>query len=278
MTETVTDENTNCFIITPIGNDNGPERRFADGITNAVLRPVLEEYNLVPVVAHEISATGSINDQVIQHIYEDKLAICNLTGLNPNVMYELGVRYTMRKHTILICEKGTRLPFDIIAERTIFYANDIAGSIELRNNLIEMIDSIDFDDLPINPIFRVLDFNKAMGNVKDQDAGSALIEKLQEILQNHSSSQTVESIDSFGIAVIERDNGKDIDEDIFNKFSTTLSNDSKYTVYPLQTVWIKSQKAIVLKYGMKTDPATASNSVSNALFKVFGKYVSATFL
>lgn len=278
MTDTVTDENKNCFIITPIGNDTGPERRFADGITNAVLRPVLEEYNLVPVVAHEISATGSINDQVIQHIYEDKLAICNLTGLNPNVMYELGVRYTMRKHTILICEDGTRLPFDIISERTIFYKNDIAGSIELRNNLKEMIEGIDFDDLPINPIFRVLDFDKAMGNVKDQDAESAIIEKLQEVLHNHSASQAVEPVSPFEVAIIERSDGVRFTDESVNNFITTLLNDSKQQVYPSKILWFKSQQGLVLKYGMKIDSIQAANAVGNAVFKVFGKYVEVNSL
>ena len=114
---------------------------------------------MTPIVAHRISETGSINDQIIQHIYEDKLAICNLTGLNPNVMYELGIRYTMRKHTILICEQGTRMPFDIISERTIFYTNDIAGSAELKKQLREIIYSIDYSKiLKIN--FKVLDFEK----------------------------------------------------------------------------------------------------------------------
>lgn len=278
MTETVTDENKNCFIITPIGNDTGPERRFADGITNAVLRPVLEEYNLVPVVAHEISATGSINDQVIQHIYEDKLAICNLTGLNPNVMYELGVRYTMRKHTILICENGTRLPFDIISERTIFYKNDIAGSIELRNNLKEMIEGIDFDDLPINPIFRVLDFDAAMGNIKEQDAGSAIIEKMQEVLQSYSVLQATETAKSFGIAVIERTDGINFIEEDFSKFTATLLNDSNRNVYPSRALWLKSQQGIVLKYGMEIDSKQAFIAVGNAVFKVFGKNVDVNSL
>src|SRR5699024_539577 len=114
-----------------------------------------------PLVAHRITKTGSINSQVINNLYSAKLVIANLTGLNPNVMFEVGIRYTMRKPMILICEKGTRLPFDIIEERTIFYTNDIAGSEELKGRLLSMLSDFDFDGLQDNPVYRVLDFENA---------------------------------------------------------------------------------------------------------------------
>lgn len=208
-------ENNNCFIITPIGAQDGRERRFADGITNEVIEPVLKEFEMTPIVAHRISETGSINDQVIQHIYKDKLAICNLTGLNPNVMYELGVRYTMRKHTILICEQGTRLPFDIITERTIFYTNDIAGSAELKQQLKDMISRIEYSSEPDNPIFKVLDYENAMGKIKDEDASSAILEKLKELINRSENNNVKEELQSSIIFAI--------------KFNKSLEGQSIYT-------------------------------------------------
>ena len=80
-----------CFIITPIGNDNDSIRRHIDGIIDAAIKPALEpDYEVV--AAHKITETGTITKQIIKEIYQDELAIANLTGNNPNVMYELAVR------------------------------------------------------------------------------------------------------------------------------------------------------------------------------------------
>ncbi len=260
-------QNNNCFVITPIGAQDGRERRFADGITKEVIEPVLKEFDMTPIVAHRISETGSINDQVIQHIYKDKLAICNLTGLNPNVMYELGVRYTMRKHTILICEQGTRLPFDIITERTIFYTNDIAGSAELKEQLKDMISTIDYSSEPENPIFKVLDFDKAMGNVKDEGAADALIEKMKDVLENHSTKNVTKS--NVYAAVIEKlDNIPFSATDWNSLVSLTLTN-SNQQVYFTSSVVSNSQKVWVVYFHSKVPVDVGFNYIVNAVNKLF---------
>lgn len=139
-------EKERCFIITPIGNKNDDIRRHINGIIDAVIRPTLQdEYDVI--VSHELSELGSINKQIIKEIYNDKLVIANLTTVNPNVMYELAFRHTLGKPVIIIAEEGTKLPFDISVERTIFYNNDALGTIELSNTLKKFIENINFDDI-----------------------------------------------------------------------------------------------------------------------------------
>lgn len=145
-----------CFIITPIGSDKSDIRRHADGVIKSVIRPLLKErldFKEV-VAAHEISKSGSINNQVMNNVIDSDLVIVNLSGLNPNVMYELAVRHTTQKPIIHICEKDTtNLPFDIIDQRTIFYTDDMLGVQELSDQLTKMILNIKkntiFDDNPI---------------------------------------------------------------------------------------------------------------------------------
>lgn len=147
-------DNNHCFIITPIGDDSDPIRRHIEGIIDAAIRPALEDkYELV--VAHKISEPGSITKQVITEIYSAKLAIANLTNRNPNVMYELAFRHSLGKPVIMIAEKGTPLPSDIIMERTIFYQNDAQGVLELRDNISAAESKIDFEK-ESSPIYDII--------------------------------------------------------------------------------------------------------------------------
>ncbi len=153
--------NNSCFIITPIGEETSDDRRKAEGVIQSVIKPILEELGFKKIdAAHEISESGSITKQVINRIIEDDLVITNLTGLNPNVMYELAIRHATMKPVVHICEKETKLPFDIIDQRTIFYNNDMLGVKELEVKLKEYIqNSLEIKENRNNPIYNSVEYN-----------------------------------------------------------------------------------------------------------------------
>lgn len=144
-----------CFIVTPIGDENSSVRRAADGLITAVIRPVAEKLGLESKAAHEIERTGSISRQVIEQLLYSKLVIANLTGLNPNVLYEVGVRHCVRLPMVILAERGTKLPFDLQEERTIFYDNDMAGCELLKPALLKTCAAALIDTTPDNPVYRV---------------------------------------------------------------------------------------------------------------------------
>lgn len=181
-----------CFIITPIGNENSDVFRKAKGVIESTIKPVLHEYGFNDIKpAYEINISGMINTQIINRIIDDDLVIANLTGNNPNVMYELCLRHVVAKPIIHICENGTSLPFDIKNNRTIFYENDMLGVEELKNNLGNFIEEIDFNtEYKDNPIYNAYRVSKLFKDAPS--SGSYETELLKIILNKIESIQYVQ--------------------------------------------------------------------------------------
>lgn len=180
-----------CFIVTPIGGADSTTRRAADGLISSVLKPLMSELGFEVYVAHEISLTGSISRQVVEHILEDDLVIANLSELNANVMYELAVRHCTGKPVVAIAVAGTRLPFDIADERTVFYTDDMRGVVELTPALRKAVEASLLKTEADNPVLRVRQNRALLESLDQGDAKTILIERLdniEELLRDVSSA------------------------------------------------------------------------------------------
>jgi hypothetical protein len=111
-----------CFVIGPIGHGGTPERTHADFLLLGLIKPVLEapEFGYRVKRADEDADPGMINARMIDDILHADLVVADLTGLNPNALWELGVRHSAEKPVIHIAAAETKLPFDNFAQRTIF--------------------------------------------------------------------------------------------------------------------------------------------------------------
>lgn len=193
------EEKKTCFVVTPIGNDDSGIRRHIDGIIDQAIIPALGEKYIIDV-AHRKYEIGSINDRVIESVYKSDLVIANLTNLNPNVMFELAIRYSYGKPAIVIAEKGTKLPFDIIVENTVFYVNDPAGANELREKIIEFESNIDFSNTNYGPVFKIINRVPLYSEVEEgkdvssEKALSYIINRLDFIEQKLKSPMKKEKV------------------------------------------------------------------------------------
>lgn len=124
---------------------------FSDELTrvyNSIVKPTIEstELGLVCRRADDYKTNKAIIQDIWKAICEARLVIADLTYLNPNVMYELGIAHTVGKETILIYQKSEsqniKFPFDIGHIRRIEYSNDAVGGKQLQDDLAATVKSI----------------------------------------------------------------------------------------------------------------------------------------
>ncbi len=137
---------TRCFVIGPIGNKFAPpgspgREHYEDALQvfEYVILPACKKHGIDPVRADGIAKSGEITDQIFRHLAEDEVVIADVSGGNPNVMYELGLRHTTGLLTIQIGEYG-QLPFDVTAVRTIQFSRSERGLIDARKALEEALE------------------------------------------------------------------------------------------------------------------------------------------
>lgn len=114
-----------CFVISPIGDAGSDHRKHADMTLNAIIRPALNENESETTFcvkrSDESAEIGMITDHVITEILESDLIVADLTFLNPNVFYELGIAHSVEKPVIPIAHCETKLPFDNLGMRAVMF-------------------------------------------------------------------------------------------------------------------------------------------------------------
>jgi hypothetical protein len=81
-----------------------------------------------------------IAEDIWKGIMESRLLICDTTGWNPNVFYELGIAHTIGKQVVLLTQPTHHLPFDTQGLRHLFYTDNPDGMRKLDEELPKWID------------------------------------------------------------------------------------------------------------------------------------------
>lgn len=104
-----------CFVVSPIGSPGTPERIHADWLLDGIINPLFAvHYRHYEVIrADKMPAPGMIDSQIIEHLLDADLVIADITTLNPNVFYEIGIRHANGGPIIHLVLDGNPIPFDV---------------------------------------------------------------------------------------------------------------------------------------------------------------------
>lgn len=148
-----------CFVITSFGqkdNLNDLRAKYTEGNKNPIqkidfdkiyeelVKPAIEKAELEPLIEREEKSFGSIHKTMYEKIILCEFCIADLTNLNPNAYYELGMRYAVKPFTTIpiIASSHFPLPFDVGPDRTFAYQVDKDFNLADKENDIEKLAGI----------------------------------------------------------------------------------------------------------------------------------------
>ena len=123
-----------CFVIMPFGKKkdiDGCDVDF-DTVYHELIYKAVKELGVDCERCDEIIGTGSIYKKMFRGIFDADVSIVDITSLNPNVFYELGVRHALHKHVTLIIRRNSNLPipFNITGLNILGYDIESADGLE----------------------------------------------------------------------------------------------------------------------------------------------------
>lgn len=155
-----------CFVIMGFHQKTDPltgRTLDLDKSYRGIIKPAAQAAGYTCIRADEIQHSGLIDVPMYGHLMDAELVIADLSTLNPNAFYELGVRYALRpRKTIVIAEEQFKNPFDTnhIAIRR--YRHDgLSLDFEVvdafRAELTQLIKDVDAAEKDDSPVLFFLD-------------------------------------------------------------------------------------------------------------------------
>lgn len=118
-----------------------------------MIRPAVTGSKLGLECERSKARTGSIIKDILKQLNTADVVIADLTDMNPNVFYELGVRHTLQNRTILITQNMDHVPFDLKPYGVIKYLNNGEGFNDFKIRIREILRHIYGEpDRPDNPV------------------------------------------------------------------------------------------------------------------------------
>lgn len=110
---------------------------FDAGFTSVYsdLKATAERLDLHCRRADDIWENPAIIQDIVSLIDRSRVVICDCTGRNPNVFYEIGIAHTLGREVVLITQNAADIPFDLRHLRYVLYLNNVEGRKKLCENL-----------------------------------------------------------------------------------------------------------------------------------------------
>lgn len=183
-----------CFVVMGYGvrNDLSSGKQInLDRVYHEIIKPVVVDCGYECIRGDEVLDSGLIDESMYYGILESDLVIADISTLNPNAIYELGVRHGVRRfRTIIMMETGDKFFFDLNHNRTLTYTyhrkieSFNKESVAVRERLEKIIKAIEQEEQVDSPLYHFVNDlqepkRSAEGSVKGK-AKKPIYERIKE--------------------------------------------------------------------------------------------------
>jgi hypothetical protein len=135
-----------CFVAMPVTTPDDYAARLRDPnhflhVLDHLFKPALTNAGY-RVIAPTARGAQLIHAEIIRNLEQADLVLCDLSGLNANVFFELGIRTSLDRPLALVKDKVTeRIPFDLNTINTYSYDESLA-SWTLDNDIDQLAEHV----------------------------------------------------------------------------------------------------------------------------------------
>lgn len=129
-----------CGIVMPISAIDGyTEDHWLD--VREILDDAITSAGFESHLVSDANEVGIIQKRIVQNLYENPVVVCDVSGKNPNVMFELGMRLAFDKPTVIVKDDKTSYAFDTSLIEHLQYPRDLryAQIVTFKEELAEKI-------------------------------------------------------------------------------------------------------------------------------------------
>lgn len=156
---------SDVFVIMPFGEQTvfleGKETKYDTSHFDDLydlIREAVSSFDPAVRVERMEKKHGNLVAAIIRRIYAADLVIAVLSGRNPNVFYELGIRHALRRGTIMLVSDRAEYPFDLKGYYSEQYSIHTGKDRKrLRDFIVERLHEYTADVLDDSPVIDILE-------------------------------------------------------------------------------------------------------------------------
>jgi len=116
-------EKPQAFLALPV--NDAASKALAEQIGQTIRQQGIET-----MLVTDVGSDGVLSDQIQSAIRRAEFVVADLTGANPNVLFEVGMAFGLNKPMLLLSQASTKeMPFDVKTHQVAMYRPDDVGAV-----------------------------------------------------------------------------------------------------------------------------------------------------